>query len=192
MDSTNRDEFMGQLELLHASYAKPCYDSTREAYWKGLVKMSLVDFGRAIEHCVSENAPDKIPSVGHLWVIAKRLRPERQPGALAKPVPKLDEYDQRAAELLINHIQHSLKFRHKRYGASRWSKAEGLAWEQPMIERTAVLMRAKCEWARVMRAENGQRSAEGSLLLFRELMAEAEVEIDEFVTEEMQQAGALL
>jgi hypothetical protein len=73
MLSTDREEFEVQLKILCAGYDKPIGDRT-EAYWKGLAKMSLLEFARVVEYALGEDGPDKIPTTKHCWAIRNDLK----------------------------------------------------------------------------------------------------------------------
>jgi hypothetical protein len=73
MQSTDRPEFDEQLKILCAGYDKPVGDRS-EAYWKGLAKMSLIEFARCVEFCMTEEGPEKMPTAPGMWKIRKQLR----------------------------------------------------------------------------------------------------------------------
>ena len=73
MQSTDRDEFKVQFGILCAGYDKPVGDRD-EAYWKGLAKMSLLEFARCVEFCLGEEGPEKMPTAPGMWNIRKRLK----------------------------------------------------------------------------------------------------------------------
>jgi hypothetical protein len=68
-----REEFEILLRELCAGHDKPVGDRS-EAYWKGLAKMSLVEFARVIEFALGENGPDKIPTTNQCWRIRNELK----------------------------------------------------------------------------------------------------------------------
>jgi len=88
MLSTDREEFGVQLRLLCAGLNVPLGDR-EEAYWKGLSKMSLLEFARVVEFALGETGPDKIPTTKQCWQIRNDLRrvPPPQQKALAIPKP---------------------------------------------------------------------------------------------------------
>lgn len=73
MQSTDRDEFKTQLAMLCAAYDRVMGDR-EEAYWKGLAKMSLVEFARVVDWCVGENGPDRLPTTNQCWSLLKQLK----------------------------------------------------------------------------------------------------------------------
>jgi len=57
-----RPEFDKQLAILCAGLDVPCTDERKEAYWKGLNRMSLPLFTRAVEQILSEENWTKVPA----------------------------------------------------------------------------------------------------------------------------------
>jgi hypothetical protein len=93
MQSTDRAEFEEQMKILCAAYDKPLGDRI-EAYWKGLAKMSLVEFARVVEWCCGENQPEKFPPSGKCWDILKILKNARStPAMLPRRKPLKDAAD---------------------------------------------------------------------------------------------------
>lgn len=74
MLSTDRAEFEAQLEKLCAGLNVPKTDARVEAYWTGLSKMSLLQFVRCIDHALSEEGPEKFPTVPAMWKILRTFR----------------------------------------------------------------------------------------------------------------------
>lgn len=73
MQSTDREEFDAQMLMLCQGYDRPVGDRG-EAYWKGLAKMTLVEFARVVEHCLSEEGPPKFPTTHVIWGIHRSLK----------------------------------------------------------------------------------------------------------------------
>jgi hypothetical protein len=67
MQSAERAEFDGLMDQLCAGLDVPSYDVRKEAYWKGLKDMTLIQFGRVVEFCCSEKGPDKFPKIPQVW-----------------------------------------------------------------------------------------------------------------------------
>ena len=88
MNSSDRAQFDEQMALLCAGYNVPV--SVRpDAYWKGMAKMSIIEFARCIERALSEDGPEKIPTTRDLWNIRRDLRrvgrePQAAPAAPAQ------------------------------------------------------------------------------------------------------------
>jgi hypothetical protein len=150
MLSADRAEFDRLLATLCAGWDKPVTDSRAAAYWQGLAKMNLVDFGRVVEHCLGEGAPEKFPTVRDCWGLAKMLRPVRSLGALAKAAP--DElWLMRANLKLLAHFRALNAATPWRYGGKTETFDVMRARLQPLIE-------AKDTWALDMRESESSRN----------------------------------
>jgi hypothetical protein len=106
VNSSDRPQFDEQMALLCAGYNVPL--SVRpEAYWKGMAKMSLVEFARAVEYALSEDGPDKIPNTKALWAILRGLKKRAQ---RAPEQPKVEPEDSRdhllylANRMFLRHV----------------------------------------------------------------------------------------
>jgi hypothetical protein len=105
MQSTDREEFDKQLAQLCAGFDKPIGDRN-EAYWKGLAKMSIIEFARCVEFALGEDGPEKLPTSGQVWKIRKQLK--AQPSiALPLHAPQRASRDHLvlfANRLLLRHL----------------------------------------------------------------------------------------
>lgn len=75
MFSGDRAEFDKQLATMMGGF--PGYfltDERRESYWRGLQKMPMAAFVRLIDFILSEDGPEKIPSVHALWELHRKNR----------------------------------------------------------------------------------------------------------------------
>lgn len=78
MQSSERTEFEEQLGILCAGFNVPVTPHRREAYWKGLAKMSLAQFARCVDHAVSDDWADaEVPTTKQIWGMHRsfRMRP---------------------------------------------------------------------------------------------------------------------
>lgn len=193
MPSVDRKVCDTQIELMHAAYGQTCSDLRKDGYYATLARMSDIDFSRTMEFCLSENAPDKLPTAKRLWVIAKELRPARSHGPSAPDLmASRDMIAQAASMRLHDYIQRRVRKRFARYGRSTVSYTSGaceITPHQSMIERVACLVRSKQEWERIVRTNPEYRIVGAGNRLWNELIAEAECEIDEFVDEERKEAA---
>jgi hypothetical protein len=87
MQSNERTEFDGLMDQFCAGMGVPSYDVRKEAFWKGLQKMSLIQFGRVVEHCLSEEGPDKIPNVPGIWKLWRSLAAAARTRSMPLPQP---------------------------------------------------------------------------------------------------------
>lgn len=98
MYSTDREQFDVQLSLLCQGYGFWVGERS-EAYWKGLSKMSMIEFARCVEHALSETGPEKIPNVHGIWKIRNELRAKTP---ALNPPPKPAPPDQSKWLRLVN------------------------------------------------------------------------------------------
>lgn len=73
MNSGDRKEFDAQIAILCAGYDKPLGDRA-EAYWKGLHRMSLIEFARCVEYALGDDGPEKLPTVHIVRQILSKLK----------------------------------------------------------------------------------------------------------------------
>lgn len=66
--------FSDQVAVLCAGFNVPATAERVEAYWRGLQKMDLMVFTRAVESALGEGGPDKIPTTPQLWNLTRHLR----------------------------------------------------------------------------------------------------------------------
>ena len=108
MLSTDRTEFEIQLDRLCSGFNVPMSEARKEAYWTGLAKMSLSQFSRSIDHALSEDGPDKIPTTGQIWRIHKQARASgaAQPVHTSAAKEDPDHLEYFANRLLMQHLSH--------------------------------------------------------------------------------------
>jgi hypothetical protein len=77
MTDGDRPEFERLLSELFAALDKPLYESKREGFWRGLAKMSIVEFTRCRDLVLEELEqvdPPKTFGVSEVWAAKRRLR----------------------------------------------------------------------------------------------------------------------
>jgi hypothetical protein len=62
-------------------------EARREAYWKGLSKMSVIQFSRVVDHCLSEDGPEKIPTVPGVWKLWRSIAAAARTRSMPPPQP---------------------------------------------------------------------------------------------------------
>lgn len=137
-----RAEFEIKLAVLFAGIDKPLGDAAREAFWRGLERMSLVVFTRCVDLLLRDlehaEGPPKRFTVGDIWQANNRLR-AKAPSASPTQQPNFawdgDVWDLNGNARLMKHVTHAIC-----YHGARFDKAK--------IER---LVRAKNAWAADMR-----------------------------------------
>jgi hypothetical protein len=102
--SGEREEFDRLLGQLCAGFNVPVGDRA-EAYWKGLARMSLVEFARCVEFALGEQGPEKIPTSPQVWGIRKQLRTHREirpPEPCIAPLRHYTDSQRFANQLLVD------------------------------------------------------------------------------------------
>lgn len=77
MNVDDRQEFNRRLRELFATVGQPLSDDRLEGFWKGLTRMSVFEFGRAVDLMLAELAqgdPPKFLNARHVWAARDRLR----------------------------------------------------------------------------------------------------------------------
>lgn len=152
-----RPEFEAKLAVLFAGIDKPLGEAQREAFWRGLQRMSLVEFNRCVDLMLreleeSDGAPRHF-SVGQVWQAKHRLR---------APAPQYlhqlklgewdgDNWDVRANVRLLQHITRRLAVDPRCYGSPQPVGFSGPAQFGKFGDNVAHLVRAKNAWAADMR-----------------------------------------
>ena len=62
-------------------------EARREAYWKGLSKMSVIQFSRVVDHCLSEDGPEKMPTVPGVWKLWRSIAAAARSRSMPPPPP---------------------------------------------------------------------------------------------------------
>jgi hypothetical protein len=106
VQAIDRDQFEEQLGVLCAGFNLPVTPHRRDAYWRGLGKMSLAQFARCVDLAVSEDGPDDMPTPKSIWRIHRALRSQ---GALvvSQDQPQEDSRDHLlffANRMLLRHL----------------------------------------------------------------------------------------
>jgi hypothetical protein len=167
MSAEPPDEFDQQFAALCAGFNKPCTVERRVAYRKSLGRLPAVSWARLVEHCLSEQGPDELPTTKRCWLIYRELRAPRPVYVheqLELPEAR-DPWRAVANRHLLQHI------------------TSQVARDQ-LHERVAVLTGAKNQWAQEMR-EGGSAEHEPAYQerFWRELMVGAETRIDAMIAE---------
>jgi hypothetical protein len=74
MLSTDRKEFEAQVAMLCAGFGISATPERQQAFWTGMAKMSLIEFGRCVEFALSEEGPDKLPTTKGVWRIHREIK----------------------------------------------------------------------------------------------------------------------
>lgn len=192
MLDTEHTEFQAQLSELFGALDKPLTESQRAGFWKGLQRMSLVEFGRCRDQVLRELADGEPPrrfGVGEIWAAKKRLR------AAAPDKPPVDpwqgdRWDEAANFHLLRHIAGALHADPRCYGrpasymGMKTLTTKNADASPEFIRNVQTLVAQKNHWAAQMR---GSDPGEGVPLeeqreVWRECMRRAEAEIAGRVT----------
>lgn len=85
MLSSDREIYNTTFDEWCAGMGVIATDARREGYWKGLAKMSLIQFTRVVEHCLSEEGPDKFPTVPAIWKLWRAISAKARQGSMPPP-----------------------------------------------------------------------------------------------------------
>lgn len=176
MLSTDRAEFDAQLITLCAGYNIPVGERS-SAYWLGLQKMELVTFARVVIECLGPDGPEKFPTVGVCWQIAKKLRAMRYPPRAAEPKKPQWQGNQWDEDANFNLRIHLRNHPHKYAPDVTYDHVKHEVVAGPLTRAyTAILVRWKKTWAEDMRAETNP-SGETKRESWEECMGRADEEI---------------
>lgn len=193
MLGTDRETFETRMRELFAGLDKPVTDARIEACWKGLAKMSLVEFGRCCDLLLEEITEDvdllrrlqRSFTASDVWAAKRRLRARgaaSQPQA-SEPEWSGDGWDIQANRMLLGYlgdqVRAGIRYCDDDTAAGRRSAREP---SQETCDLTAPLLAYKSAWAQDMRelhAEQGHVTADQELRTFRDCMRRANAEVDQ-------------
>jgi hypothetical protein len=99
------DEFDKALAQLCAGFNVPCTEERREAYGRAFRKLSPLMWDRLVDYALSEDGPDKMPTVRELWSIRRELRAQLPQAATPTQPPwEGDMWDIAANRHLLAHL----------------------------------------------------------------------------------------
>jgi hypothetical protein len=143
----DRQAFDTIIAEMFGAIDKPLGEATREAFWKGLQRMSIVELSRCRDQLLDDLQEGERPrtfGVPNVWALKNRLRaiaPEKR----ADDGWRGDDWDVRANHRLLAYVLKAAV--HRRHFD---------------VKQTHVLVAMKHRWAELMR-----RSADGSTELDR-------------------------
>jgi hypothetical protein len=106
MQATDREEFEAQLAILCAGKDVPVTQARKDAYWRGMGRLTLAQFARCVDYALSEWSEEGMPSTSQLWSIHRGFR--TRPGTaalLATPDDTRDHLLFFANRMFLRHIQ---------------------------------------------------------------------------------------
>lgn len=106
MQPDDRKAFDAILAEIFAAIDKPLGEAKAEAFWKGLQRMSPIEFARCRDHIIealqSHEAP-RIFSVAYIWDVKRQVR-ARGPQAPSAPRWIGDKFDEMGNNRLLAHV----------------------------------------------------------------------------------------
>jgi hypothetical protein len=129
MLSTDREEFVTLLRTLCAGFNVPATPEREDAYWRGLSKMSLLQFARVIDYALSEQGPDKLPIPKSLWRLHRDAKTEvTQVTHSAKVTEHQDHLAYYANRMLLRHVMSRNGVGSVELSAARMAVADVVQW----------------------------------------------------------------
>jgi len=194
MNQTERPQFLKSLAALFGAHGKTPGDGVISGYWKGLEKMSLMQFERCVEKAIeklahAERGVSKIPTVSELWDISRGIRSYERPVAqMGEPQWKGDEWDTTANLLLLAYFDQKKDRRlMDRYAPdSPYCSTRRHIVVGPLTKsHTAIMVKWKDAWARDMREDRAAGGTMDGKVAWFDCMSLAEVELDKLIALEV-------
>lgn len=107
MQETDRQAFEVILAELFAALDKPLSEAQRVGFWKGLQRMSIVEFSRCRDQMLAELSEGEAPrkfGVADVWAAKRRLRAPAPESTPKEPEWQGDDWDIAANNHLLAHI----------------------------------------------------------------------------------------
>jgi len=187
VQASDRSEFEPILAEIFAAVDKPLGDAQREAFWRGLKQMSLVEFARCRDKILADLKDGETPrrfGVSDIWVTRMKL----QAAAPSMPVSDGfagDHWDEDASMHLRAYVGAQLAANSQRYGrpasymGMKTSSTKNADASPEFTRAVQILVRYKNRWAEQMRSS---ATTDGVPIpeqreVWAELMTRAEAEI---------------
>ncbi len=188
MNTADKPKFVESLNALFGAHGRTVWDGALSGYWKGLEKMSLMQFERCVEKSVeklahAERGVAKVPTVAELWDISRGIRSYERPQTIEDPW-RGDDWDTGANLLLLAYIEQKKdrKLMDRYAPDSPYSdKAHHVVVGPITKARTAILVKWKDLWSRDMREDRLEGGKLDGKPLWFDYMTRAEAEIDQLI-----------
>ena len=195
MNLDEKPRFHELLNSLFGAHGRTVWDGALAGYWKGLEKMSLMQFervvGKAIEKLqYTERGVAKVPTVPELWDLHRGTRYE-QPRPQQEPAWTGDAWDVAANLALLAYFERKKGEREiDRYAPdSPYSdRLRHVVVGERTKARTAVMVKWKNLWARDMREDRAEGGNREGKQYFADCMNHAEAELDRLIASEVSAA----
>lgn len=189
MTTTDKPKFLELLNALFGAHGRTVWDGAVSGYWKGLEKMSLMQFERSVEKAIdklahSERGVSKIPTVSELWDISRGIRAYETPIQSTEPEWLGDGWDVNANLLLLAYIERKKDSREMdRYAPDSPYNGRHVVVGPLTKSRTVILVKWKDIWARDMREDRAEGGKLDGKKAWFDCMAQAEKELDRHIAE---------
>lgn len=159
MQASDRGEFETILAEIFAAIDKPLGDAQREAYWRGLKQMSLLEFARCRDKILADLRDGETPrkfGVSDIWVARMKL----QAAAPSMPVDdgfRGDHWTEDANMHLRAYLGSQLAVDSQRYGrpasymGMKTMQSKSADASPEFVRNVQILVRHKNLWAEQMR-----------------------------------------
>jgi hypothetical protein len=191
MTDADKPKFLELLNALFGAHNRTVWDGAVTGYWKGLEKMSLMQFercvGKAIEKLAhSERGVSKIPTVSELWDLHRGIRHYDQPKVETEPQWQGDDWDISANLLLVQKITNNRPGNpnYIDYAPDSILTREAKAIPGPDTKAIAeILAKWKTVWARDMREDRERGGNLDGKPAWAYCMAQADSEIRAYLAQ---------
>lgn len=156
MKDTDRADFERILRELFGALDKPLTEQQRNAFWRGLARMDLVQFERCRDLILREledGEPPRRFGVDSIWAAKQRLRASGPPPPPKDDGWRGDKWDIEANRKMLGHITRTLATDSRRYGRPA-SYGVGTDASPEFVRNVEQLVAAKNRWAELMRASD--------------------------------------
>jgi hypothetical protein len=192
VEPDDRKAFDAILAELFGALDKPLTDAKRDAFWKGLQRMGILEFARCRDHILAKletGEPPKNFGVSQVWDAKRELRAKAPIApAAAQSEPEVDVWEAAGNQHLLAHIRRRLALNPQHFGrpatlaAMRQTTREKFphADASPdFVQNVKRLVRARNAWVADMRdvAVDGGVPVETQKSIWNEYIASAEQEI---------------
>ncbi len=146
MQTADREEFEQLLAKLCAGYEKPVTQARTAAFWSGLAKMSLAQFDRCVDHALSDDGPEDLPSTKGIWRIHREMR--TRGSVVSSQTPSAEDQRDHLLFYANRMFLHHIGMRGGLGSTGRFVPAYGMVDCKPSPELVAarIVVRELVEW----------------------------------------------
>jgi len=190
----DRTAFDGILAEIFGAIDKPLSESKRDAFWKGLQRMGIVELSRCRDHILAKletEEPPKSFGVAHVWDAKRALRAKGAPQQIRQPdEPEANPWELQGTRFLQGYLNRNLQADPMRYG--RPATAAGMARlsrerfphadaSEDFVRNIERLVAAKKAWVADMIDQGGTGPVDVDLQksVWRDYFERAEAEISQ-------------